>query len=100
MSGAAAAVAAPMRALGDVMGRVHGKHPAQMPLPEDQHSLGELGPHRQHEAFGEAVRSSTPRGDLEYFDPRVRHDRVERRRELTGPIADKEPKPGSTLTEV
>ena len=39
------------------------------------------------------------RGDLEYFDPRVRHDRVERCRELSGPIADEEPKP-DLLAEV
>jgi hypothetical protein len=35
---------------------VHSKHPAQMPLTKDQHPIGDLGPHRQHEAFGEAVR--------------------------------------------
>jgi len=39
-----------------VMGRVHGKHPAQVPLSEDQHPVGDLGPHGQHETFGKAVR--------------------------------------------
>jgi hypothetical protein len=32
-----------------------GKHPTQMPLAEDQHPVGDLGPHGQHEPFGEAV---------------------------------------------
>ncbi len=40
------------------------------------------------------------RGALLHFDPRVRQHRVERRRELTGPIADEEPKPGDMLAEV
>src|SRR3954454_24546702 len=34
---------------------VHGKHLAQVPLTEDQHPVGDLGPDRQHEAFSEAV---------------------------------------------
>jgi hypothetical protein len=42
----------------------------------------------------------TPRRDLEYFDPRVSHDRVERSRKLTGPIADEEPEPGGTFAEI
>ena len=46
----------PMRPPGVVVGGVHGQHPAQVPLTEDQHPVGDLGPDRQHEAFGEAVR--------------------------------------------
>ena len=90
----------PMRPPGVVVGGVHGKHPAQMLLTEDQQSVGDLGPDGQHEAFGEAVRPRTPRRDLDYFDTGVRQDRVERRRKLTGPIADEEPKPGGTFAEI
>src|SRR5215217_938235 len=71
-----------------------------MLLAEDQHPVGDLGPDRQHEAFGETVRPWTPRWDLEYLDARVRQDRVERRRELPGPVTDEEPEPGGTFAEV
>ena len=89
-----------MRPRGVVVGGVHGKHLAQVPLAEDQHPVGDLASDRQHEAFGEAVRARTPRRDLEYFDARVRQDRVERGRELSGPIADQEPKPSGAVAEV
>ena len=71
-----------------------------MSLAEYQHSVGDLGPHRQDEAFGEAVRPRTPRRDLHHLDTRVRQDRIERRRELTSPIADEEPKPSDVLPEI
>jgi len=82
------------------MGGIHGKHLAEVPLTEDQHPVGDLGPDRQHEAFREAVRARTPRRDLHHLDTRVRHDRVERRRELPGAVTDKEPKPGDVVAEV
>src|ERR1041384_630399 len=44
--------------------------------------LSDLGSAGQHEAFGEAVRPRTPRRNLDHLDVGVRHDRVERRREL------------------
>jgi hypothetical protein len=59
------------------MGGVQGKHHAQVPFTEDQHPISDLGPHRQHEAFGEAVRPRTPRRDLDHLDARIRQDRVE-----------------------
>jgi hypothetical protein len=31
---------------------VQGKHLTQVPLTKDQHPVDDLGPHRQHEAFG------------------------------------------------
>ncbi len=73
------------------MGGVLGKHAAQVLLAEDQHPVGDLGAYGQHEAFGEAVRARTPRRDLNHLDARVRQGRVERGRELPGPIADEEP---------
>jgi hypothetical protein len=39
-----------------VVGGSPGKHPAQVPLTEDQHPIGDLGPDGQHEALGETVR--------------------------------------------
>jgi len=83
-----------MRTRGVVVGGVTDKDPVQVPLAEDQHAVGELGPHCQDEALGEAVRPRTARRDLHHLDTRVRQDRIERRRELPGPIADEEPKPG------
>jgi hypothetical protein len=44
------------------MGGVGSKYPTQVLLAEDQHPVGDLGPHCQDEAFGEAVSSRiTPR---------------------------------------
>src|SRR3954470_21897535 len=63
-------------------------------LAEDQHSVGDLGPDGQHDAFGEGVRAWTLRRDLDHLDAGVRQDRIERRRELPGPVADEEPEPG------
>jgi hypothetical protein len=71
-----------------------------MSLSEDQHPIGQLGPYRQHEAFGEAVRSRAARRDLDYLDARVRQHRVERGRELAGSIADQEPESPGVLAEV
>src|SRR4051812_41916506 len=83
-----------------VMGGVRCKHPAQMLLAEDEHPVSNLGSDGQQEAFGEAVRAWTPRRDLDHLDACVRQDRVERCRELTGPIADEEPKPGGVFAEI
>ena len=83
-----------------VMGGVGSKYPTQVLLAEDQHPVGDLGPHCQDEAFGETVCPWTARRDLDHLDARVRQDRVERRRELTGPIADQEPKPADVLAEI
>ena len=82
-----------MRPLRVVVRGVLGQHPAEVPLPEDQHPVGDLGPDGQHEAFGEAVRPRAPRRDLDHLDARIGQHRVERGRELSGPIADEEPEP-------
>ena len=79
---------------------IRGQHPAQVSLPEDQHPVGEFGADGQHEAFGEAVRPRTPRRDLDHLDARIRQHRVERGRELSGPIADEEPEPRDVFAEV
>src|SRR5215213_2393366 len=100
MSGAAASAAAPDAAARVVVRGVPGKHLTQVLLAEDEHPVGDLGTEGQHEAFGKAVRPRTPRRDLDHLDTRVRPHRVERRRKLTGPIADEEPKPSDVLAEI
>jgi len=40
------------------MGGAGSKYPTQVLLAEDQHPVGDLGPHCQDEAFGEAVRGT------------------------------------------
>jgi len=82
------------------MHRVPGEHTAQVSLAEDQHPVGDLGADGQREAFREAVCPRTPRRDLDHLDARVRQDRVERGRELPGPVADEEPEPGGMFAEV
>jgi hypothetical protein len=89
-----------MRPLSVVVHGVGGEHSAQVSFPEDQHLVGEFGADGQHNAFGKAVRSWTPGRDLDHLDPRVRQDRVERGRELSGSIADEEPEPGDVFAEV
>ena len=71
-----------------------------MPLSEDQHAVGELGPNGQHEAFGEAVRPRTPERDLDHLDARIREHRVERGRELSRAVADEEPETVDLVAEV
>ena len=73
---------------------------AEVSLAEDQHPVGEFGADGQHEAFGEAVRAWTPWRDLDHLDPCIGQHRVERGRELSGPVADEEPKPGGVVAEV
>jgi len=69
-------------------------------LAEDQHPVGDLGPHGQHEALGEAVRSRTPRRDLDHLNSCVGYDRIEVGRELSGAVADEEPESGGMVAEV
>jgi hypothetical protein len=64
-------------------------------------SVRQLGPHSQHEAFGEAaVRSRTAGRDLDDLDAHIRRDRVERGCELSRAIANQEPELRGTLAEV
>ena len=86
--------------LGVVVRGVRGKHPAKVPLVEDQHPVGQLGPHGQDEAFGEAVRPWTPWRDLDRLDACIGQHRVERCRELSGPVADEESEAGDVFAEV
>jgi hypothetical protein len=82
------------------VGGVPGEHLAQLPLTEEQHPVGDLGPDGQHEAFGETVRPRTPRRNPERLDTGIDQYRVERRRDLTGPIANEEPEPADVFAEI
>ena len=77
-----------MWSLRVVVGGVLGRHAAEVPLAEDQHAVGDLGADGQYEAFGEAVRLRTARRDLDHVDAGIGQHRVERGRELSGPVAD------------
>ena len=86
--------------LGVVVRGIRGKHIAKVPLAEDQQPVGQLGSHRQHEAFGVAVRSRAPGRDLDHLDPRIGQRGVEGVRELSGAVADEESKPREVFVEV
>jgi hypothetical protein len=58
-----------------VMGLVLGQDRPQMPLAEDEHPVGELGPGGEHEPLGISVRTRTPRRDLHSVDAGVGSDK-------------------------
>jgi hypothetical protein len=82
------------------VGAVFGKDTPQLPLAEDQDAVGEFGSGRKYESFGEAVRSRASRWDLHGVDARTGQGSVERRGELTGPVADEEAECGGSVVEV
>ena len=98
--GAADAAAALDAAAGCLLRGIRGEDPGEVPLAEDQRPVGELGSDGQHDEFGEAIRPRTTGRNPDYLDARIRQHRVERGRELTGPIPDEEPEPGGALAEV
>ncbi|WP_214407778.1 hypothetical protein [Pseudonocardia lacus] len=63
-----------------------------MTFTGDQHPVGEFGADRQHEAFGEAIRSWATGQDLDHSDASGGEDGVERGGELAGAVEDEEPK--------
>ena len=83
--------AAAMGAPSVVVGRVLVQDRPQVPLAEDQHPVGDLGPGGEHEPFRISVRSPAPGRDLHGLDTSRGEGRVERRGELPGPVADQEP---------
>ena len=71
-----------------------------MPFAEDQHPVGDLGPGGEHEPFRISVRARAPRRDLHGLDTSTGQDRVKRRGELPGPVADQEPEVCGAITEI
>ena len=72
----------------------------QMPLAEDKHPVGDLGPGGEHEPFRISVRARAAGRDLHGLNPGVGQHCVERLGELSGPIANQEPEGRCTITQV
>ena len=71
-----------------------------MPLAEDEHPVGDLGPGGEHEPFRMSVRLRAPGRDLHYLHPGAGKHRVERLGELPGPITDQEPEVRCAITQI
>ena len=89
-----------MRPSSVVVGLVLGQDRPQMPLAEDEHPVGDLGPGGEHEPFRVSVRARAAGRDLHGFDAGVGQDRIERCGELPGPVADQEPEVRGAITEI
>jgi hypothetical protein len=81
-----------------VVCRVLGQDRPQMPLAEDQHPVGDLGPGGEHEAFRVCVCSWAVGRDLHDLDTSPGKDGVKRRSELTGTVPDQEPEASGAVT--
>jgi hypothetical protein len=79
---------------------VFREHHTQVPLAEDQYTVGEFGSDRADEPFSETVRPRTTRRNPDYADADVREDSIEGRGELTGPISDEEPELGDAIAKI
>ncbi len=77
---------------------VLGEHGVQMPLTQDQHTVGELGSGREHKPLGVAIRRCATRRNPYRLDAHVSQDGIERGRELAGPIADEKPELLDSIT--
>ena len=71
-----------------------------MPLAEDQHPVGDLGPGREHEPFRIGIRSRAPGRNLHGLDTGVGQDCVKRYGELPCPVADQEPEIPGAIAEI
>jgi hypothetical protein len=70
-----------------VMGLVLGQDRAHVPLTEDQHPVGDLGPGGEHEPLRKSVRSRASGRDLHGLDAGGGEDGVERIGELPSAVA-------------
>jgi hypothetical protein len=71
-----------------------------VPLAEDQHPVGDLGPGGENEPLRKGVRPRAAGRDLHGLDAGCGEDRVEGIGELPGPVADQEPEVGGAVAEV
>ena len=71
-----------------------------MPLAEDEHPVGHLGPGGEHEPFRISIRARAPGRDLRCLDTGTGQGRVEGVGELPGPAADQEPEGRGAIAEV
>ena len=59
-----------------VVANVSCEHHMQVPLVEDQHSVGEFGPEGAHEPFGDTVPPGAPRRNPDPVDAHLGQDSV------------------------
>jgi hypothetical protein len=71
-----------------------------MPLAEDQHPVGDLGPGGAHEPFRISIRARAPGRDRPSLAARADQNRVERCGELPGPVAGQEPEARGAVAEI
>lgn len=55
---------------------VFREHSTQVPLVEDQHTVGEFGSKGSDELFGDAVRPRTPRSNPDHRDAHIGEDGI------------------------
>jgi hypothetical protein len=67
-----------MRPSTVVVPNVLREHHTQVPLAEDQYTVGEFGFDRAYEPFGETVRPRTTRRNPDYADADISQDSIER----------------------
>ena len=60
-----------------VVANVVSEHNTQVPLTEDQHSVGEFGSDGAYESFGETVRPWATRRNLDHLDAHIGEHSVE-----------------------
>jgi len=89
-----------MGASSVVAGLILGQDRPQVPLAEDQHPVGDLGPGGEHEPFCVSVRARAAGRDLHDLDCGVGQGRAGRRGELPGPVTVQEPEAGGAITEI
>ena len=73
-----------------VMANVLREHQTQVPLAEDQYTVGEFGPDRAYEPFGETVRPRATWRSPDHLDAHIGEDGIERCGELAGPISNED----------
>ena len=83
-----------------VMANVLREHQTQVPLTEDQHTIGEFGSDGADEPFGETVRLRAARRNPNPLDAHIGKDGVEGCGELASPVANEDPKLGDAIAEI
>jgi hypothetical protein len=73
------------------MANVLREHQTQVPLTEDQHTVGQFGSESADEPFGETVRPRATRRNPDHLDAHIGEDGVEGCCELAGPVANEDP---------
>ncbi len=83
-----------------VMANVLREHQTQVPLTEDQHTVGQFGSEGADEPFGETVRPRATRRNPDHLDAHIGEDGVEGCGELAGPVANEDPKLGDATAQI